>query len=100
MKTQFYFTGESRYIGIDYHKHYSVYCVIDERGEELDRGRIEHVDPGDFVVLVKRWRDCRVVFEASMNWHWLYEILEEEMEAGRIVLTNPYKTSRHRGQAT
>jgi transposase len=92
MKTQFHSTREPRYIGIDYHKRYSVYCVLDERGEVLERGRIEHVDPGAFVALVQRWKGCRVVFEASMNWHWLYEILEEEMEADRIVLANPYKT--------
>jgi transposase len=27
-----------------------------------------------------------------MNWHWLYEVLEEEMEEGNIVLANPFKT--------
>jgi predicted NBD/HSP70 family sugar kinase len=29
------------YIGIDIHKHYSVFCVIDERNTVLERGRIK-----------------------------------------------------------
>jgi transposase len=80
------------FIGIDYHKKYSVYCVLDEMGERLEYGRIEHTEPEAFGALVRRWRDCRVVFEASMNWHWLLEILEKDMEGERIVLANPFKT--------
>ena len=33
-----------------------------------------------------------MVFEASMNWHWLFEILERELSSERIVLANPFKT--------
>ena len=80
------------FVGIDYHKRYSVYCVVDREGEVLERGRIEHFEPEGFVGLVRRWRGCRVVFESSMNWHWLYEILEEEVAAEDIKLANPYKT--------
>ena len=57
------------YIGIDYHKGYSVFCVIDRDGEMLERGRIEHARPEEFGKLVGRWKECRVVFETSMNWH-------------------------------
>ena len=42
------------YIGRDYHKRYSVHCVIDERGGILERGRMEHQRPEDFGALVKR----------------------------------------------
>ena len=80
------------FIGIDYHKRYSVYCVVGEKGEVLAQGRIEHVWPEGFGALTRRWRGCRVVFEASMNWHWLYEILEKEMPAENIMLANPFKT--------
>lgn len=83
---------EPSFIGIDYHKRYGVYCVVDGQGGVLERGRIEHTQPGGFLALVGRWRGCRVVFEASMNWHWLYEILERQMDADAIVLANPYKT--------
>ena len=41
---------------------------------------------------MRRWPGCRVVFEAGMNWHWLFEILERELSSERIVLANPFKT--------
>lgn len=43
------------YIGIDYHKRYSVYHVLDPEGRDLAKGRIEHHSPQDFVALVQRW---------------------------------------------
>jgi hypothetical protein len=32
--------------------------------------------PEEFAALLKRWQYPRVVFEATMNWHWLLEVLE------------------------
>jgi transposase len=58
----------------------------------LGYGCIDHAHPDDFRALVRRWPGCRVVFEASMNWHWLFEILERELSSERIVLANPFKT--------
>jgi len=79
------------YIGIDFHKHYSVFCVIDESGSIIERGRIDHKIPVGFENLVKKYPGCRVVFETTMSWHWLYEILEAHMEHKDIVLANAYK---------
>ena len=79
------------FTGIDYHKRYSVYCVLDAAGAVQARGRIEHSTPEAFAALVKQWPG-RVVFEACMNWHWLFELLERAMPAKDIVLANPYKT--------
>jgi transposase len=84
-------TSEPVYIGIDFHKHYSVFCVIDERNTVLERGRIDHKIPIGFELLIKRYPGCRVVFETTMNWHWLYEILEAHMDHKDIVLANAYK---------
>lgn len=92
MKTQSNLEVEPRYIGLDYHKRYSVYCVVDEEGEIVERGRIEHSAPEGFRALVRRWPSCRLAFEASMNWCWLYDILESELPCADIVLANPYKT--------
>jgi transposase len=80
------------FIGIDYHKRYSVYSVLDAQGDSLGHGRIDHAHPEDFRALVRRWPECRVVFEVGMNWHWLFEILEGELFPERIVLANPFKT--------
>jgi transposase len=83
---------EPSFIGIDYHKRYSVFCVVDGAGKILQRGRIDHLFPGEFAALVLRFPKCRVVFEASMNWHWLFELLEQVLPAHDIVLANPLKT--------
>lgn len=80
------------FIGIDYHKRYSVWHAVDAAGSDLGKGRIEHHSPHDFATLVKRWPNPRVVFEASMNWHWLYEELEQHMPAEHLTLANPFKT--------
>ncbi|MFM8981774.1 MAG: hypothetical protein ACKOLA_02505 [Spartobacteria bacterium] len=64
------------YIGIDFHKRYSVFCAIDSADRILERGRIDHSTPQLFIDLVKRHPGCRVVFETTMNWAWLYELLE------------------------
>ena len=66
--------------------------MLDAQGMILERGRIDHLCPEQFVWLVRRWPGCRVVFEACMNWHWLIEILEEVMPREDIVLANPFKT--------
>ena len=92
MRTQSTVTERSSFIGIDYHKRYSVFCVLDAQGGVLERGRIDHLCPEQFIELVRRWPGCRVVFEACMNWHWLLEVLEEAMLREDIVLANAFKT--------
>jgi transposase len=87
---------EPVFIGLDYHKNYSVYCVIDVSGKELHRGRILHAttarDEEGFHELVARWPKARIAFEATMNWQWLHEILEELMAPEDIVVTDAFRT--------
>ena len=54
-------------IGIDYHKRYSVLCIVDETGAELHMERIEHAFPERFEALLKAYTPCQVAFEATMN---------------------------------
>ncbi len=42
--------------------------------------------------LLKRWPGCRVAFEATMSWHWLFELLEAHLQAEDTVMANPFKT--------
>ncbi len=85
-------TESASFIGIDFHKKYSVWHAIDAAGSDLGKGRIEHHSPQDFATLVKRWPNPRVVFEASMNWHWLFEVLEQAMPGEHLTLANAFKT--------
>lgn len=85
-------TPSKTFIGIDFHKRYSVYHVVDEAGRDVAKGRIEHATPDEFGKLVQRFPGCRVAFEATMNWHWLFELLEAHMPSEDVVLANPFKT--------
>ena len=52
------------FIGIHFHKRYSVYHVFDPDGLDLVKGRISPTEPGDFAALVGRWKRPWVVFAA------------------------------------
>jgi transposase len=81
------------YAGIDYHKHYSVVHVIDAEGHKVFQGRVEGNRPEGFTALFQSLgAHIEAVLEASMNWHYLYEILEEIECVDEIVLAHPYKT--------
>jgi transposase len=80
------------YCGIDYHKKYSVVCIIDSNGQLIDQRRIGHQAPTLFVDLFSELNQpVKVVFENSLNWSWLYEILEQIESVEQIILANPYK---------
>lgn len=76
--------------GIDYHKRYSVVCVMDEAGTILADQRIDHAFPERFAELLGKYTPCQVAFEATMNWGWLYELLEPIAGVERIVMANPW----------
>lgn len=90
--TAFIVTEAATFIRLDYHKRHSVWHAIDAASSDLGKGRIEHHSPHDLATLVKRWPNPRVVFEPSMNCHWLYEELEQHVPAERLTLANPFKT--------
>ena len=78
-----------KFMGIDYHKRYSVVCILDDAGDEVLIERIEHNHPERFVSLIGAHAPCSVAFEATMNWGWLHEILETIPGLERIVMANP-----------
>jgi hypothetical protein len=56
---------ESSFIGIDYHKRYSVFCVLDTQGAILERGRIDHLCPQQFA---SSWAWISRIAGAAMAW--------------------------------
>lgn len=78
-----------KHVGIDYHKRYSVVCIIDDTGSIVTEERIDHAFPERFGQLIGAHAPCQAAFEATMNWGWLHEILEVIPGLERLVMANP-----------
>jgi transposase len=80
--------------GIDYHKRYSVAHVLDGRGETMRKGRIEPNSLQAFAAFFSGFEEkqVRCVFEASMNWGYLYDLLHEIEEVADVTMAHPFKT--------
>jgi len=82
-----------RYVGIDYHKRYSVLCATEERGQELKRRRISGNSATGFAQFFSELgEESKVVMEACWNWGWLYDLLAKIEGIDEVVLAHPYKT--------
>jgi transposase len=82
-----------QYVGIDYHKRYSVLCTTDERGQEVKRRRINGNSASGFAQFFSELgQESKVVMEACWNWGWLYDLLAKIDGIDEVVLAHPYKT--------
>jgi len=78
------------YVGVDYHKHYSVTTMMDERGRIVGRQKIRN-DPQSLLAYAASLpEDSKIALEATNGWYYFYELLEEH--CGQIVLAHPLKT--------
>jgi len=66
------------YAGIDYHKRYSVVCILDATGNILHEERIEHGFPERFNTLLGVHALLEVAFEATMNWKKVFCIASSQ----------------------
>ena len=80
MKTNRTNSDEMLSAGIDYHKRYSVVHVLDAAGGTVKKGRVEPNSEAAFAAFFSGFGEAcvRCVFEASMNWGYLYDLLEEQ----------------------
>jgi transposase len=82
-----------QYVGIDYHKRYSVLCATDERGQQLKQRRINGNSTSGFAQFFSELgQESKVVMEACWNWGWLYDLLVRIEQVDEVVLAHPYKT--------
>jgi transposase len=66
------------HLGIDVHKLVSQVEVMDDFGATLDQQRLDHRDRRKLERYFGRYRgDAIATLEATRNWYWLYELLEE-----------------------
>jgi transposase len=82
-----------RYVGIDYHKRYSVCCATDARGQQVRERRINGNSAAGFAQFFSELGEpSKVVMEACWNWGWLYDLLGEIPQVEEVILAHPYKT--------
>jgi transposase len=78
------------YVGVDYHKHYSVATKMDEQGTVVEQVRL-HNDPDTLVGYAQRLpRGSKIALEATGSWYYFYEVLEDT--GSEIYLAHPLKT--------
>jgi transposase len=80
----------SQYIGIDLHKAKSFVTRLNSRGRVLEQVEVPHANGALQDYLTQLPADARIVVEATGNWMWLYELIEERHPD--LVLAHPLKT--------
>lgn len=78
------------HIGLDMHKKFSRVEVIDEEGKNIDKRVLFHHDQEKirkYFSLIGQ--NGTVTLEATRNWYWLFELLEEE--GLKVKLAHPLK---------
>jgi transposase len=79
-----------QYIGIDLHKAQSFVTRLDERGRVLEQVELPHATGALQQYLTGVPADTRIAVEATGNWMWLYELIEDRHPD--LVLAPPLKT--------
>jgi len=79
-----------KYYGMDIHKKYSVFTAMDEKGNILEQGRIPNEKETLTKVMSHAPGEAKVVIEATSNWYYLYDLLENM--GNDVCLANPLQT--------
>lgn len=78
------------YIGVDYHKRYSIATKMDERGRILEQVRLSN-DPQTLLNYVNTLpASSKIALEATGNWYYFYELLDDK--SLEVYLAHPLKT--------
>jgi transposase len=76
------------YYGLDVHKKYTTYCVMDDEGKILREGRCFNEDLPHHSVFSLEGRK-RAVMEAGGNWYYVYDLLEPVVD--ELLLAHPLR---------
>lgn len=80
------------YVGIDYHKAYSMVAAMNERGQLLNEARIPGNSPVAFAQFFQSLKGpTTAVLEGTRNWGYLYDLLHEMEPVEQVQLANAYK---------
>lgn len=76
-------------IGMDVHAKQTYFCVLNERGDVVDKGRTETTEKNLQQVIERCKGGVQVAIEASTTAWWVQDILKKA--GARVEVTNPYK---------
>ena len=72
--------------GLDVHKKYTTYCIMDDDGRVLREGRCQNEDlPKVFSLKGRK----RAVLEAGQNWSYFYDLIEPLVD--QALLAHPLR---------
>ena len=78
------------YVGIDQHRKFSVFAVMDEKGNLISQKKIDNRKEDkirEFFAPLKQ--PINAVLEAGRSWYWLVNLLREE--GVKVTMANPLK---------
>jgi transposase len=79
------------HLGIDLHKHFSFITAMDQQGNVLTKSKVAN-QREPFLKFLSCYPPSRsqIVLEATWNWYWLWDLLEER--GYRLQMAHPLKT--------
>jgi transposase len=89
-------------VGCDAHKHFSLFTVLDERGELVQRTRVGHA-PGAIGAFLSQFPEgTPVALETVGNWYWIVDEIEEagcipllaHAAKAKVMMGNVHKTDK------
>jgi len=73
------------FVGIDLHKHYSQFVVLDQNGKVVTQAKLptEREAVSKFLSGLKG--PAKAAVEATRNWYWFYDLVESLTEEAELV---------------
>jgi hypothetical protein len=89
-------------VGCDAYKHFSLFCVLDGRGDEVGRTRVGHVPGAIRAFLAQFPQGTPVALEPVGNWYWIADEIEAagcipllaHAAKAKIMMGNVHKTDK------
>jgi transposase len=80
-----------QYYGIDIHKKYSTYTVVDEQGKIMEQGKIDNsLENFKRIVHKSPGSGIKAVIEATSNWYYIHDLLEGMVD--QVTVAHPLRT--------
>src|SRR5689334_12789521 len=87
-----------QFIGCDAHKKYSVFVIVNDRGEASPAVRVEHDREGYRQFLAKLPPHSQIAVEASGHYYWIVDEMEAAGHYPR--LAHPLETKKRMGKTS